>query len=85
MCREPEFPEARVPVVECLDGLARITSMELAPIHSVKNGIPPECLFYKSESGCRFGEKWSYAASPGLTNRLAKGPKRMVAKVQWLC
>ena len=22
---------------------------------------PPECLFYKSESGCRFGEKCSYA------------------------
>ena len=36
--REPEVPEARVPVVECLDGHARITSKELAPIHSVKNG-----------------------------------------------
>ena len=22
---------------------------------------PPECLFYKSENGCRFGEKFSYA------------------------
>ena len=22
---------------------------------------PPECLFYKTESGCRFGEKFSYA------------------------
>ena len=22
---------------------------------------PPECLFYKSENGCRFGEKYSYA------------------------
>ena len=22
---------------------------------------PPECLFYKSENGCRFGEKCSYA------------------------
>ena len=39
MRREPEVPEARVPVVECLDGPARITSKELAPIHSVKNGI----------------------------------------------
>ena len=26
MRREPEVPEARVPVVECLDGPARITS-----------------------------------------------------------
>ena len=22
---------------------------------------PPACLFYKTKSGCRFGEKWSYA------------------------
>ena len=22
---------------------------------------PPECLFYKTKSGCRFGEKCSYA------------------------
>ena len=58
--REPEVPEERVPVVECLDGLARITSKELAPIHSVK-WHPPECLFYKTKSGCRFGEKCSYA------------------------
>ena len=39
MRREPENPEERVPVVECLDGPARITSKERAPIHSVKNGI----------------------------------------------
>ena len=38
MHRETEVPEARVPVVECLDGLAKIASKELAPIHSVKNG-----------------------------------------------
>ena len=38
MRREPEVPEARVPAVECLDGPARISSKELAPIHSVKNG-----------------------------------------------
>ena len=36
--RGPEVPEVRVPAVECLDGLARITSKELAPIHFVKNG-----------------------------------------------
>ena len=38
MRREPEVPEERVPVVECFDGPARITSKELAPIHSVKSG-----------------------------------------------
>ena len=39
MRREPEVPVERVPMVECHDGLARITSKELAPIHSVKNSI----------------------------------------------
>ena len=46
---------------------------------------PPECLFYKTDSGCRFGEKCAYAHPPGFMNSLAKGPKRMVIKVQWLC
>ena len=36
--REPEAPEAEVPVVERLDGFARITSEELAITHFVKNG-----------------------------------------------
>ena len=35
MRREPEVPEARVPVAECLDGHARIAKKEFAPIHSV--------------------------------------------------
>ena len=48
-------------MVEHLDGLARITSKELASIHSVKRLHPPECLFYKTKSGCRFGEKCSFA------------------------
>ena len=39
MRREPEVPEAGVPVVERLDSLARITSEELAITHSVKDGI----------------------------------------------
>ena len=61
MRREPEVPEERVPVVDCLDGFARITSKELAITHFVKSGTPPECLFYKTKSGCRFGEKCSYS------------------------
>ena len=36
--REPEVPEEEVPVVECLDGPARITLKELAPTRSVKSG-----------------------------------------------
>ena len=48
MHREPEVLEAEA-------------TKERAPIHSVKNGILPECLFYKSENGCRFGEECSSA------------------------
>ena len=36
--REPEVPGEEAPVVECLDGLARITSKELAITHFVKSG-----------------------------------------------
>ena len=39
MHREPEVLEAEAPVGEWLDCRARITSKELAPLHSVKNGI----------------------------------------------
>ena len=60
MHRETRSPRGRSPVGKCLDCRARITSKELAPIHSVKVH-PPECLFYKTTSGCIFGEKCSYA------------------------
>ena len=40
MHREPEVLEAEIQVEEeCLDCRARITSKELAPLHSVKSGI----------------------------------------------
>ena len=39
MHREPEVLEAEAQVEECLDCRARITSKELAPLHSVKSGI----------------------------------------------
>ena len=39
MHREPEVPEAEALVGKWLDCRARITSKELAPLHSVKNGI----------------------------------------------
>ena len=58
---EPEVLEAEVLAVERLDGLARITLEELAITHFEKNWHPPECLYYKTKSGCRFGEKCSFA------------------------
>ena len=45
---------------------------------------PPECLFYEAENGCRFGKR-APMRTARLMNSLAKGPKRMVTKVQWLC
>ena len=39
---------------------------------------PPECLFYKSENGCRFG-KSALVHTARLMNSLAKGLKRMGA------
>ena len=56
--REPEVPEERVPVVECLDGkdyLKRTCN------NSFCGTLQNECLFYKTKSGCRFGEKCSFA------------------------
>ena len=84
MRRKPEDPEARVPVVECLDGPARITSKQLAPLHSVKSGI----LQYACSTSRRMDadlEKSALMRIARLMNSLAKGPKRMVTQVQWLC
>ena len=41
--------------------LQGLPQKELATTRSVKKWHPPECLFYKTKSGCRFGEKCSYA------------------------
>ena len=84
MRREPEVPEEEVPVVECLDGPARITSKELAPIHSVKNGILRTACSYKTKSGCRFGES-ALMRIARLDEQPSKSLKRMVTKVQWPC
>ena len=61
MHREPEVPEAEAQVEEWLDCRERITSKELAQLHFCEKRNPPECLFYKSENGCTFGDKCSRA------------------------
>ena len=45
---------------------------------------PPECLCYKTKSGCRFG-KSARMHIVRLMNNLVKGPKRMMTKVQYPC
>ena len=75
MRREPEVPDARVSVVECLDGPARITSKELAPIHSVKNGILQNAC---STSPRVVADLWKSALMriARLTDSQAKHPKK---------
>ena len=48
---------------------------------------PPECLFYKTKSGCRFGEKCSYAhrqveEQPSKKSK-KNGDKSAVAMLKW--
>ena len=54
-------PREEAPVVECFDGLARITSKGTCINSFCEQWHPPECLLYKTKSGCRFGEKCSCA------------------------
>ena len=82
MHREPEVPEERVPVVKCRDGPARITSKELAPIHSVKSGtFQNACSTRPREVADLVNSALMRIAR--LTNSLAKGLNRMMTKVQW--
>ena len=61
MHREPEVQEAKVPVEGCFDCPARITSKELAQIHSVTNGILQNACFTSRRMDADLGEKCSYA------------------------
>ena len=79
--REPEVPEEEVPVVECLDGPARITLKELAPIHSVQSGTLQNACSTRPRVVADFG-KSAHMHIARLMNNLVKGPKRMMTKVQ---
>ena len=83
MHREPEVPEARVSVEECFDCPARITSKELAPIHSVKNGILQNACSTSPRMDADL-VKSALMRIARLKNSLAEGLKRVI-KVQWLC
>ena len=81
MRREPDVPEEKVPVVECLDGPARITLKELAPIHSVKDGTLQNACSTRPRVFTDLG-KSARMHIVRLMNNLVKGPKRMMTKVQ---
>ena len=58
--RGPKVPEEEVPVVACRDGLARITSNELATTHFVKSGtLQNPCSTRRVVAD--FGKRCSYA------------------------
>ena len=81
--REPEVPEAGVPAVECLDGLARITLEELATTHFVKNGtLQNACSTSPRVVAGLVKSALMHIAR--LMNSRQKGLKKMMAKVQWL-
>ena len=75
--REPE-----VPVVECHDFLARITSQELAITHSVKSGTLQNACSTRPRVGVGLG-KSAHSHIVRLMNSRRKGLKRIVTKVQW--
>ena len=75
MRREPEVPEERVPVGENFDCHARITSKELAPIHSVMSGTLQNACSTRPRVGADLG-KSARMHIARLMNSLAKGPKK---------
>ena len=81
--REPEVPEEEVPVVECLDGLARIASKELAITHFVKSGTLQNACSTRPRVVVGLG-KSAHSHIVRLMNSRQKGLKRMMTKVQWL-
>ena len=75
MHREPGVLEAEAQVEECLDCRARITSKELAPLHSVENGILWSACSTSPKMDADL-EKCALMRIARLMNSLAKGQKK---------
>ena len=76
-----EVPEGRASVVECRDGLARITLEELAITHFVKNGTLQNACSTSRRMDADLGQS-ALMRIARLKNSTAKGFKRVVTKVQ---
>ena len=72
--RGPEVPEVRVRVVECRDGLARITLEELATTHFVKGGTLQNACCTRPRVVVGL-EKSACTHTVRLMNSRLKGPK----------
>ena len=79
--REPEVPGEEVPVVECFDGLARITSKELASNRSVKSGTLQNACSARQRVVANL-RKNALMHIVRLMNNVVKGPKRIMTRVQ---
>ena len=81
--REPEVPEEKSPSGRmfrwpCKDYLKGTCNNSFC-----ERWHPPECLFHKTKSGCRFGEKCAYAHRQ-VDEQPTERSKKNDAKVQWL-
>ena len=81
---DPKSQRQKVPAVERLDGHARITSDELAPIHAVKNGTLQNACSTRPRVVVGLGRS-AHSHIVRLMNSRQKGLKRRMTKVQWLC
>ena len=82
MDREPEVLEAEAQMGKWLDCRAKITSKELALLHSVKSGILQNACSTSPRMDADL-VKSAVKRMTRLMNSLSKGLKRMVTKVQW--
>ena len=81
--REPEVPGEEVPVVECLDGFARITSKELATPRSVKSGTLQNACSTRPRVVAGLGRS-ALSHTVRLTHSRRNGPNRIMTKAPWL-
>ena len=81
--RGPEVPEVKARVVECRDGLARITLEELAITHSVKDGILQNACSTKTRTVAVLGRS-AHSHIVRLTHSRRNGPNRIKTKALWL-
>ena len=81
--RGPEVPEVKVRVVECRDGLARITLEELAITHSVKDGILQNACSTRPRVVAVLGRS-AHSHIVRLTHSRRNGPNRIMTKALWL-
>ena len=80
--RGPEVPEGKAPAVECFDGLARITSEELAITHPAKDGILLNACSTRTRMVAVLGRS-ALLHIVRLTHSRRNGPNQIMTKALW--